>query len=683
MNEILEGYIEDLKYNLMSLNEALMEMEKGNTRNDVINTVFRVAHTIKGNSAAMEFYNIEKVTHKMEDLLQEVRSGQRVLTDEIINILYSFHDFMEDCLTFINKDKCDKNIVITEIVKRLIKILTGNAPDIDESPENNNKHDEILSKLEEFKSDTELWNRILENFNRGFIPYWIEVAIDEKCVMKSIRTWLIFEVASAYGSIISSVPKCPSEEELGSDEEFIINNNSISFLIVTDKDVDLLINELFNTSEVTRVKKQEIVIDLIKQELEGSKKENEVTIDEKANASNSQNIKQSPTSEKQADNFIRIPVLKVDGLMDMLGELLILNSQFEQQISEAFGRNSSMMNNLSRTSKLIKEIQASSMSLRMIEIKPTLHRLHRVARDTAAELNKKISIIIEGEETEIDRSAAEKIFDPLMHLVRNAVSHGIEEEEERIKAGKKIEGTIKIKAYSKRDSVYVEVSDDGKGIDTQKILKKALALNMAEENKVYSEEEIIKFIFKPGFSTQEVVNNISGRGVGMNVVEEVISHLGGKIDVVNVLGEGCVFTVKIPMNLAVMNGTIIEAAGGRYIIPTLFIKEFFIVDKSNLVSIQNKTEALLIRNNIIPVVNVSKMFGISEKDTLNNLREVVILEMDQKLLAFPVDRIIARQEIVSKPLESEFSSISYASGAAILGDGKVSLILDVEEMFKM
>lgn len=683
MNEILVGYIEDLKYNLMNLNEALMEMEKGNTRDDVINTVFRVAHTIKGNSAAMEFYNIEKVTHKMEDILQEVRSGQRVLTDEIINILYSFHGFMEDCLTFINQDKCDKNIVITEIIEELLKILSGNVPDIDELSENNNKQDEILIKLEELKSNTELWNRILENFNRGFIPYCIDVTIDEKCVMKSLRTWLIFEVANAYGSIISSVPKCPSEEELGSNEEFIINNNSISFLIVTDKDVDLLINELFNTSEVTKVKKQEIVIDLIKQELEGSKKENEVSTDEKTNASSSQNIKHSSANEKQADNFIRIPVLKVDGLMDMLGELLILTSQFEQQISEAFGRNSAMMNNLSRSSKLIKEIQASSMSLRMIEIKPTLHRLHRVARDTAAELNKKISIIIEGEETEIDRSAAEKIFDPLMHLVRNAVSHGIEEEEERIETGKKVEGTIKIKAYSKRDSVYVEVSDDGKGINTQKILKKALALNMAEESKAYSEEEIIKFIFKPGFSTQEVVNNISGRGVGMNVVEEVISHLGGKIDVVNVLGEGCAFTIKIPMNLAVMNGTIIEAAGGRYIIPTLFIKEFFIVDKSNLVSIQNKTEALRIRNNIIPVVNVPKMFNISESDTLHNLREVVILEMDQKLLAFPVDRIIARQEIVSKPLESEFSSISYASWAAILGDGKVSLILDVEEMFKM
>lgn len=683
MNEILVGYIEDLKYNLMNLNEALMEMQKGNTREEVINTVFRVAHTIKGNSAAMEFYNIEKVTHKMEDILQEVRSGKRVLTDEIINSLYSFHDFMEDCLTFINQDKCDKNIVITEIIEELLKILAGNASDINESSGSNKKHDEESSRLEEVKSDIELCNKILENFNRGFIPYWIDVTINERCVMKSLRTWLVFETASAYGSIISSIPKCPTEEELGSNKEFIIQNNCIRFLIVTDKDADILVSELFNTSEITNVKKQEIDIESIKQKIEDGKKENKIVKDENVGSSKSQNLKQSSGNEKQADNFIRIPVLKVDGLMDMLGELLILNSQFEQQISEAFGRNSAMMNNLSRSSKLIKEIQASSMSLRMIEIKPTLHRLHRVARDTAAELNKKISIIIEGEETEIDRSAAEKIFDPLMHLVRNAVSHGIEGEEERIKAGKKAEGTINIKAYSKRDSVYVEVSDDGKGIDTQKILKKALTLNMAEENKVYSEEEIIKFIFKPGFSTQEVVNNISGRGVGMNVVEEVISNLGGKIDVVNVLGEGCAFTVKIPMNLAVMNGTIVEAAGGRYIIPTLFIKEFFIVDKSNLVSMQNKTEALLIRNNIISVVNVPKMFNISESDTLRNLREVVILEMDQKLLAFPVDRIIARQEIVSKPLESEFSSISYASGAAILGDGKVSLILDVEEMFKM
>lgn len=684
MNEILEGYIEDLKLNLMNLNEALMEMEKGNTSNDVINTVFRVAHTIKGNSAAMEFHNIEKVTHTMEDILQEVRSGKRVLTHEITNILYSFHDFMEDCLTFIEQDKCDKNVIISEILEKLERISMENKEVTKNgSSLNTKKYNQKLSELEDFKISSELWDVVLENFKRGFIPYRINVVIDEKCIMKSLRTWLIFEVASAYGSIVSSIPEYPSEETLEK-EEFIIYNNSISFLIVTDKDVELLVSELFNTSEVKEVQKQEILINAIEQESEVIKDEKEVTAQLSVNAAeNLQNAKQSAAKEKQTDSFIRIPVVKVDSLMDMLGELLILNSQFEQQVSEALGRNSAMLNNLTRASKLIKEIQASSMSLRMIEIKPTLHRLHRIVRDTGVELNKKISIVMEGEETEIDRSAAEKIFDPLMHLVRNAVSHGIEEEEERIKAGKNPQGTIRITAYSKRDSVHVEISDDGKGIDTKKILKKALSLNMAEEDKTYSEEEIIKFIFKPGFSTQEEINNISGRGVGMNVVEEAITHMGGKIDVVNVLGKGCTFTLKIPMNLAVINGTIVEAARGRYIIPTLFIKEFFIVDKSNLVSMQNKIQAFRIRNNIIPVINTSKIFNILEVDIELSKREVVILEMDQKLLAFPVDKIIGRQEIVSKPLDSEFSSISYASGAAILGDGKVSLILDVEAIFKM
>lgn len=673
MNEMLEGYVEDLKYNLINLDEALIELQKGNVCKDTINTIFRVAHTIKGNSAAMEFYNIEKVTHAVEDILQEVRSGKRMLTDIITNVLYSFHDFMEDCLTVINQECSDKNIIISEIEKK-INIVSNEGEE----------YKCAQTELQEFNISKELWDVILDNFKRGFIPYIFEVAIDEECVMKSLRTWLIFEVVSRYGSIVSSIPECPEDESLGK-EEFVLKDNKVRFIVVTDREIEELTNGVNAVSEVIDVKRKEINVSLYEPQIETIKQNNEEVIVKTGTntAGNLQSQMQSAVKEKLEGNFIRIPVMKVDSLMDMLGELLILNSQFEQQIDELVGRNSAISNNLSRASKLIKEIQATSMALRMIEIKPTLHRLHRIARDTAGELNKKISVVIEGEETEIDRSAAEKIFDPLMHLVRNAVSHGIEDEQERVSADKETEGTVRISAYSKRGNVYIEVSDDGRGIDTKKIVKKAIALNMAEENKEYSEEDIIKFIFKPGFSTQEVVNNISGRGVGMNVVEETITRMGGKIDITNIIGEGCTFTIKIPMNLAVINGTIVEVAGGRYIIPTLFIKEFFIADKSNWVNMQGKARGIRMRNNIIPVIDACRMFGIPAEDAVLNRREIVILEMDQKLLAFPVNKILARQEIVSKPLESEFSSIDYASGAAILGDGKVSLILDVEAMFKM
>jgi two-component system chemotaxis sensor kinase CheA len=655
MNEILEGYIEDLKENLINLNESLMEIEKNNTDQSIINSAFRVAHTIKGNSAAMEFYNIEKVMHTMENILQDVRSGKRQMADEISNALYSCHDFMQDCLIIIKTESSDKNIDITEMINILNEI----------SSEKEEKTKNSKPTVNDFNISKDLWDIISENSKRGFLPYIINIEIASTCVMKAVRAWLICEVASQYGSIISSIPQYSSEENLDN-LNLDFNDTNMKILIVTDKEIEKLVNELLDVAEVDKVEAEQP-----KQNLENTESN-----------SNPKSITQNKSNEKQEGSFIRIPIVKVDSVMDMLGELLILNSHLGQQICESLGNDSKLSNTLSRTSKLVKELQSLSMSLKMIEIKPTLHRLHRIARDTAAELNKKISVVIEGDSTEIDRSAAEKIFDPLMHLVRNAVSHGIENEEERRSLKKNPEGKVTIKAYSKRGDVYIEVSDDGKGIDTNKILKKAIELNFADENKEYSEDEIIRFIFKPGFSTQEEINSISGRGVGMNVVEEAIGHIGGKINFINTPGDGCTFILKIPMNLAVVNGTIVDVAGGRYIIPTLFIKEFFIVDSSNWINMQGKAHALRIRNNIIPVISAFKILGIKKEEILSNKREVVILEMDQKLIAFPVDKILSRQEIVSKPLDSQFSSIRYASGAAILGDGKASLILDVEAMFK-
>lgn len=676
MNEMLEGYMEDLKENLICLNEALIDMEKGDRSQELINRIFRVAHTIKGNSAAMEFYNMEKVMHTMENILQEVRSGERQLTEKIIRILYTSHDFLEDCLVVLEKESSDKNVVITEILEDLKNISEAN-----ELREASSKAES--KEQQDFEISSELKEVLLENLKRGFIPYEICVEIDAGCAMKTVRAWMVFEAISKYGTIISTVPEQLCEEAFA-EGTVAFNDTVVKLLIITDREIEGMDKDLLALAEIEQVTIQEIGPKLIAQVQEeplkekGFKDEAQVKPESSANCN-----KNKASAEKQESGFIRIPVGKVDGLMDMLGELLILNSQFSQLVDEGFGSNTTMSNTLSRTSKLIKEIQALSMSLRMVEIRPTLHRLHRIARETAAELNKKVLVVIEGEETEIDRSAAEKIFDPLMHLVRNAVSHGIEEEEERIKSQKNPEGKLVIKAYSKRGNVYFEISEDGRGIDTKKILKKAIDLNMAEENKEYSEEEIIKFIFKPGFSTQEKINNISGRGVGMNVVEDVITQMGGKIDISNNLGYGCTFSVRIPMNLAVVNGTIVEVAGGRYIIPTLYIKEFFIIDDRSYISINGKTEALRVRDKVIPVINASKIFDMYEADALVNRREIIILELDQKLLAFPVDRILARQEIVSKPLDSEFASITYASGAAILGDGNVSLILDAEAIFKM
>lgn len=381
------------------------------------------------------------------------------------------------------------------------------------------------------------------------------------------------------------------------------------------------------------------------------------------------------------NTYMKIPTNKIDSLIDMMGELIIIQSLIEQEASIRFSTNDYFVNNLSRISKVMKDIQNLSMSLRMVSLKSTFQKILRIGRDTIVELGKKVNIQMIGEDTEIDRSVAEKVLDPLVHLIKNSISHGIEDENKRIESGKCALGQVELKAYSKRGNIYIEVSDDGRGLDLDKIHKKALENNLIDPNATYKEEDIMDFIFLPGFSTTEVVNNISGRGVGMDVVRTEIAKLGGKVEIKSEEGKGSRFILKIPINLAIMNGTIINILGSNYIIPTLNIKEIIQLKDDSWVSIRGKNAIIKVRDEIIPVIPITQIFGSKETEETAP-RLMIIIELEQKLKALPVRNIIGKHEIVVKPLGNEFRNLNFISGASILGDGKVSLILDVDTLFK-
>ena len=848
MNEMIAVYLEDFKESLVLFSEALMKAKKGEVGEGVVNPIFRVAHTLKGNSAGVEFYNIEKVVHIMEDTLQDIRDGKRQLDEDILQMLLSCHDFLDDSVDVIEKEENDKMIETTDILSKMEKIVEGKDVNMDDEKKvsvgiNQNKLQSKNEEKEKTKSlpnmDTVLIGVLIDNCKRGHQVYRVTVELSPQCQMRNVKSWMVFQKIDTHATFVYSVPE-RIEEEAFKNGEFEFDGDVIEIYVMCDKDIDILKNDLMSISDIISVevhifdaksleeervriegeneilylikdvevnlldmekrqinneilndvekavskivdvgenilekcildiakdisnlvkyfknnekyventdieviafligKVEEMIgnSDLVKDsklleqiddilrmtsnKFEGAKckigetlsesnvikqddvedvltkqrekypdlKFGQVAVKEnKASAYEMMQAMKEKSSSKDAvkeNSFIRVPTGKVDGLMDMLGELLILNAQMEQKISVFEEEDNDVSNILSRSSKLIRGIQGLSMSLRMVQIKPTIHRLMRVARDTATELNKKVNVEIEGEETEIDRSAVEKLFDPLMHLVRNAVSHGIEEESDRINLGKSSEGNVTIRVYSKRGSVYVEVEDDGKGINIEGVRKKAKSLELLIEGKEYTQDELIRFIFHPGFSTQEQVNSISGRGVGMNVVEAEINKMGGKVDVSTLEGKGTIFTVRIPMNLAVVNGTVIEISGGRYIIPTLFIKEFCIPQKEKWVTMQGKKKGYKLRDNVIPVLMPSEVLGTSIRETNIQDKEMIILELEQKFLAFPVDKIASRQDIVSKPLDREFSKVGFASGASILGDGQVSVILDVEAMFKL
>lgn len=837
MNEIFDFYIEDLKEQIITLNEALLKIEATGVNEKSINAIFRTAHTIKGNSASMGFNKIESVVHALEDILQEIKEDKREFDQEILKLAYDFHDFLEDCSENLSEEKNDSNIHIEYLKEKISKFNTLTIPE----PKiiSSNKIIIDTSNLEIFNLDLEILNILKENILLGKQLFKIQVYFSD-CSMKLVRLWMIYSIIDEETSFISAFPPRPREEEF-MNPKFDFDSEIVNILLLEDKDIDELVKKIESTLDVEKVKiipiyslciEHEIskkslsstlvdnlnsidyeLLNIYKKEINNTAIDNVLRLFSEARLqlknvedefinniiskmnifvirnknsniivlnsvidcisdicmiiskiSNQSNTNKKPKLEnllttkidelysyeqnnekigdslvekglisnsdvdeiieiqknqypdlkfgqiaakeknissreirktiqernentgvkvnKVNDIYIRVPVNKIDNLMDLHGELLILNSQINEYSKTHFKNDGNITNNLDRMGKIIKSIQTLSMSLRMVEIKPTLHRLTRIIRETSNALDKKINVYLEGEETEIDRSIAEKIFDPLMHLVRNSVSHGIESTDERISSGKKSEGQIRIKVHSSKGSVYIEVSDDGKGLDTKEILKKAKKLKLIDENREFTEDEITNFIFIPGLSTQTEINNISGRGVGMSVVESDINKIGGKITISNELGKGCAFTLKLPMNLAVLDGTVVSLAKQRFIVPTLFVNEFFIPTKQSLIAMQGQNHAVKIRDTIVPIIQVEELLDVKNNADKDNITSLIVLEVEKNLLALPIEKVLGRQEVILKPLHTTLGPTPLFIGGSILGDGEISLVFDIEGIFK-
>src|SRR5574344_740899 len=393
--------------------------------------------------------------------------------------------------------------------------------------------------------------------------------------------------------------------------------------------------------------------------------------------------KDASTSKLHSTNeeYMKVANYKIDHLVDMMGELIINQSLREQYVSAKYNDDKQLVTNMSGFLRITRELQNLSMSLRMVALKPTFQKLMRIARDTIKELDKNIEFDVSGENTEIDRAVAEKLLDPLVHMVKNAISHGIEtNEQDRTVQGEPAIAKVEVSAYSKRGKIFIEVKDDGRGIDTEAVYQKAMEKGLIIPGKAYSDAEIIEFIMLPGFSTAKVVDNISGRGVGMDVVKTQIIKAGGKVEIQSEKGKGSTFTLEVPVNHAIMNGTIIEMNKQQFVVPTVNVKEFLQPTDNEWIFTKQERTMIKVRENIIPIVPQSTFF--SEVKEPDHVPLVMILELDQVLRAVPIDNVINRQEVVVKPVGAEFSHLKYISGMSILGTGKVSLILDIDYLFK-
>ena len=405
--------------------------------------------------------------------------------------------------------------------------------------------------------------------------------------------------------------------------------------------------------------------------------ENKVSSKEIVSALKIQN-KKAEDRKDEAVELLKVPVTKADHLIDLLEELMMVQSQLEKSVLSDFSKDSLTVKTMMTSFRITKEIQNLSISFRMVTLRNIFQKVNITVRDSLKKLEKKAEILIYGEDTEIDRVVGNRIIDPLLHLVKNSVAHGIESKEERKAAGKRESGIISISARAEKGYVYIEITDDGQGINTNKIFSTAVKKGLINENDKMSEEDIVNLIFAPGFSTAEAVDTISGRGVGMDVVKTEISKLGGRIIIHNRAGQGITLTLRIPQNMTSLNGTVVNIMDKKYIIPTVYIKEVFSINEDTYVSVVGKNQYVKLRKNIVPIIPTENYFTGEE-----NSKIMIVLEVDGVQKALPVNQVMERREIVVKPLSEDFDAIKYISGASILGDGQAALIIGVEQLFKL
>ena len=632
LQELLEDFLIEAFEMIEEMDQDLVELENNPDDLELLNKIFRVAHTVKGSGSFLNFDKLTHLTHHMEAVLDKARKGEIKITPDIMDVILSSVDAMKAILEYIRDNGDDS------------------APDVDVEP--------IVKKLdaitkEESKSEEKSENEKVGNFN-------LEEITPDNLDELDLSELSPEELDKVLDKLVDDMNTAPEEDEEIEDEKM----------------------EDEETKEEIEPQKENIPA---KTENELSKKEE---IKEISKAEQKKSIQKSIVSTKE--QTIRVDVKRLDQLMNLIGELVlaknrlikIYNDVEERYEGEKFLEELNQV--VSSISIVTTDLQIAVMKTRMLPIGKVFNKFPRLVRDLSRDLHKKIKLIISGEDTELDKSIIEEIGDPLVHMIRNAVDHGIETPEERIKSGKPEEGTVWLKAYNEGNMIVIEIKDDGHGMDPEKIKQKAIEKGIITpgEAENMSEKEAFMLIFKPGFSTAAKVTNVSGRGVGMDVVKTNIEKLNGIIEVDSVKGKGSTFKLKIPLTLAIIQALLVASQEDLFAIPLSNVIETVRIVEEDIYAIEGKS-VLKLRNEVLPLVNMADVFDIEKVLEPEKYLYVVILGLGATKIGLIVDRFIGQEEIVIKSLGEFLKGISGIAGATIRGDGKVTLIVDVGTLMKL
>lgn len=667
-NQYLDVFIDESTEHLDTLYKQLLELEKDPQEKSIIEEIFRAAHTIKGMSATMGYQDLANLTHNLENVFDGIRYDKITVHADLIDILFDAVDRMNAMVEDIAGGGDGKRNV-EDLLDILEKIEKGG--DVSSQITKEKTSSTIVDDQESTLDLDEFEQTILkESTERGFSNYEIKVSLREDCLLKGARVFMVFEVLEQLGEIIKSEPSVNDLEE----ENF---DTSFQLVFVSKSEKQEIAEKVNKVSEIDQVKIEEIhVIQEDKQQpLEAPVdqrvgKNDEAQPKKKAKAKDKVGQKQ-PAARKT----IRVNIDRLDILMNLFEELVIDRGRLEQ-ISQELNHND-LKETVERMTRVSGDLQNIILNMRMVPIDSVFNRFPRMIRQLARELNKEIEINILGADTELDRTVIDEIGDPLVHLIRNAIDHGIETPEVRIKNGKPAQGNIKLQAYQSGNYVFIEISDDGAGIVKENVLNKSLANGIIteEQAKLLTDQQIYELILESGFSTAESISDVSGRGVGLDVVKNTIEKLGGNISIDSSINEGSTFSIQLPLTLSIISALLVELKDEKYAVPLSSIIETVILHKDEVLSAHNK-KVIDFRGNIVPLVFLNEIFKVPHATDDSDYLSIVIVKRGDKIAGLVVDSFIGQQEVVLKPLGNYLTDIPAISGATILGDGQVALIID-------
>jgi len=662
MSQYLGAYLDEATDNLQQLNELILAVEQDRRSRDTIDEIFRTAHTLKGMSATMGFKHMAELTHALEDRFSKVRSGDEDLTDDDIDHLFQSLDLMQSMVDAIRDGGTDQDTDISSLVAQL--------------REENVEPSSVEKGTEETELSDQEKEWLVDATKMGLAVYEVKVVLDKECLLKAARAYMVVSRLEEMGEIVKCDPSVDDLEKEQFDHSFIV-------YIGTKDEADVVKNAVMSVSEVVET-------EVLPWEVEEGEVSEEVAVSEEKPAKAAAAAPQAKQADgapkttkapkaKKTSQTVRVDIGRLDSLMNLVGELVIGKARIERLVLESKLRE--FDEPLSQLGRISGDIQELVTKLRMVPVSFIFDRFPRLIRDISKNLGKDVELVIEGQETELDRTVIDEIGDPMVHLIRNSVDHGVETPEIRKAAGKPAQGTIRIAAYQEGNSVIIEVADDGKGIDPVAVGKKAVERGMVTEEALaeMSDDEIIRFVFLPGFSMAKEVTDLSGRGVGMDAVKRKVEALGGQFEVRSKVGEGTNVYIRLPLTLAIVLALLVRVGNETYAIPLENVDETILVREEDMKRMHGRPVTLL-RGEVLTLGDLASTLDAVRDDEERNEYPVVVVRAGRNKIGFVVDALVGQQEIVIKSLGRLLSKIKGIAGATILGDGNVALILDVASL---